>query len=299
MEHEIGLFYWDNSYNATMLLSFAIIIGLFTSLRFFSGIISHLDPSYELAQKDNSAFGISMAGVVFGVTIVLTGVIPNSWTMSLQDSLVAVGAYGLVGILLMALSRVIFDRVALPKISIRDEIVRGNVAAAVVDAGNVIAGALVIRAVMSWTTINTLEGLMDVVLVYAVSQALLTAIAAIHMRIYNSNHKVCMEQQFADGNMAMALRYVGRRIGVAFAITAASHIMVYEIYEVTSLLFAWTMVSVVVVIALTLLSWFASRVILFGIDVNDEVLNQRNVAIGAVQGIIYVSLGILLSALMS
>lgn len=297
---DIGLFYWDNSFNPTLLLSLAIIIGLFTSLRLFSGVVSHIDPSYELTQKDNAAFGISLAGVVFGVTMVLTGVIPSSWAMSLQDSVIAVGAYGVIGIVLMAITRVIFDRIALPRIHMRNEIVRGNTAAAIVDAGNVIAAALVIRAVMMWIEINSLEGITDLLVVYAVSQALLTAIAMVHVKLFSVNNAgKSMQQEFTDGNTALALRFAGRRIGIAFAITAASNIMVYEIYEVTSLLFAWTLVSLVVVIALTGLSWIATRIILFGFAVDDEVIRQRNIAIGAVQGVIYIALGILLSSLMS
>lgn len=299
-ENEIGLFYWDSNYNSTMLLSLAIIIGLFTSLRLFSGAVSHVDPSYELTQKDNGAFGISLAGVVFGVTLVLTGVIPNSWAMDLQGSIIAVGVYGVVGIVLMALTRVIFDRIALPRISIRDEIVKGNAAAAIVDAGNVIAAALVIRSVMTWITTNTLEGLKALLLIYVVSQVILTVIGMIHVRLFSMNNNgKSIQEEFSEGNVALALRFSGRRIGIAFAITAASHIMVYEVYEVTSLLFAWTMISLIVVIALTLLSWLATRIILFGMDVNDEVIRQRNIALGAVQGVIYIALGLIVSSLMS
>lgn len=300
MEGEIGLSYWDHSYNPTMLLTLAIIIALFASLRLFSGAISHVDPRFELTQKDNGAFGISLAGVVFGVTLVLSGVIPNSWTMELGEVGVAVAVYGVIGIGMMVLTRLIFDRIALPRISIRDEIVKGNSAAAIIDAGNVIAAALVIRAVMAWTPTTNFEAIIDLVKLYVVSQVLLTVVAMIHVRLFTM-HGVddrTMQDEIHDGNTALALRMSGRRIGIAFAITAASNLMVYELYGVDKLLLQWAGISLLVILALTILSWIATRIILWGMNVNDEVINQRNVALGAVQGTVYVALGILLSSLM-
>lgn len=301
MESELGVAYWDHGYNPTMLLCLFIIIALFTSLRLFSGAISHVDPSYELTQKDNAAFGISLAGVVFGVTLVLSGVIPNSWTMSLTEVGIAVAVYGIAGIGLMVLTRLIFDRIALPRISIREEIVKGNTAAAIVDAGNVIAAALVIRALMVWTPTTSLESVVDLFKLYAVSQIVLTVVAMLHVRLFTM-HGVddrTLQDEIHGGNTALALRLSGRRIGIAFAITAASNIMVYELYSVNRLLGEWVLVSLLFILGLTLLSWLATRIILFGMNVNDEVINQRNVAIGAMQGTIYAALGLLVSSLVS
>lgn len=301
MDNEIGLSYWDHDYNFTMLLCLGIIIALFTSLRWFSGAISHVDPSYELTQKDNGAFGISLAGVVFGVTLVLSGIIPASWTLSLADAGIAVAVYGFIGIALMVLTRVIFDRIALPRISIREEIVKGNSAAALVDAGNVIAAALVIRALMVWIPTDTLslESIIDLLKLYVVSQVLLTVIAMVHVRMFTMHgiDDSTLQDEVHNGNTALALRLSGRRIGIAFAITAASNIMVYELYSVDRLLLEWVGVSLLFVIGLTILSWLATNVILFGMKVNDEVIKQRNVALGAVQGTVYVALGLLVSSL--
>lgn len=301
MESEIGSFYWDHGYNPTMLLCLAIIIALFTSLRFFAGAISHVDSNYELTQKDNGAFGISLAGVVFGVTLVLSGVIPNSWTMSLAEVGVAVAVYGLVGIGLMVLTRLIFDRIALPRISIGEEIIKGNNAAAIIDAGNVIAAALVIRALMVWTPTTSLDSMVDLLKLYAVSQVVLTVVAMVHVRMFTM-HGVddrTLQDEIHGGNTALALRLSGRRIGIAFAIVAASNIMVYELFSVNSLLLEWVMVSLMFIIGLTILSWIATKIILFKMEVNDEVINQKNIAMGAVQGTVYIALGILVSSLVS
>jgi uncharacterized membrane protein YjfL (UPF0719 family) len=269
-------------------------------LRWFSGAISHINASKELVKKYNAAFGISMAGVVLGITIVLTGAIYGDPIHNLMGSVIAVGLYGIIGIVLMALTRIIFDKICLPKISIRDQIVQGNVAAGIIDAGNVIATALVIRAVMVWVQTNTLEGIGAVLLGYIISQVLLTL--ATYLRVKWSSAKLngkSLGEEFEGGNVAIALTFAGRRIGTAFAITAASNIMVYELFDIQTMLAAWAVVSIIMILLLKLLSFIADSIILYKVDVEDEVINQSNLAIGAVQSIIYVSLGLLLAELMA
>ena len=52
-------------------------------------------------------------------------------------------------------------------------------------------------------------------------------------------------------------------------------------------------------VVLHLLSFIADRVILAKIDIQDEIVNQQNVALGAVQGTIYMALGLLLAEMMA
>ena len=141
---ELGFIHWDRASNITLILDFILAIIIFASLRFFLGLISHVNTTRELAIRDNQAFGISLAGGVFSVAIVLAGAIYGEPVYTLIDSVIAVGVYGIMGIILMGVTRLIFDRIALPKVSIADEILKGNVAAAVLDAGNMIANAIII-----------------------------------------------------------------------------------------------------------------------------------------------------------
>jgi uncharacterized membrane protein YjfL (UPF0719 family) len=297
---KFDLVYWDNAYNFVLLANLAIAIAILTSIRFVSGAISHINTSKELFKKDNPAFGISLAGTVFAVTIVITGAIYGDPIYTLQDSVVSVGLYGILGLALMALTRVIFDKIALPKISIRDEIVKGNIAAGIVDAGNVIAAAIVIRTMMVWVEANTLDGITALLFGYIISQILLTATTYLRTkRLKRLNDGKPLQDEIRKGNIALALRFSGRKIGSAFAITAASNMLVFESYDIKVLLLAWAGVSIVMIILLGGLSFIANKVILAGVDTEDEIINQRNAALGIVQCVIYIALGLLLSELMA
>lgn len=292
------LFYWDFSNNIVLFVNLVIAIGLFTSLRLFSGTVSHINASDELIKKNNPAFGISLAGMAFAITIILSGTIYGDPLQTVQDSAIAIGIYGVVGILLMALTRLIFDKIAFPNISIRDEIINGNIAAGIIDAGNVVATALIIRAVMVWIPTNTLEGIIALCIGYVISQLILTIVTFIHIQLFHFKYKHhSLQQIFKDGNTALALRFTGFRVGMAFAITAASQLMIYELNDVLDLLLGWSLVSVVTIIVLSMLAFIADRVILFRINTVGEVIAEKNIALGALQGVIYISLGLLLSEL--
>lgn len=299
MSNFFSAFYWDNSYNVILLANLAICIALFTSLRLFSGAIAHVSAWDELVNRDNPAFGISLGGAVFGVTIVLTGAVYAKQAQTLGESITAVGLYGVIGIILMALTRVIFDKIALPRIHIRDEIEKENVAAGIIDAGNIVATAIIIHTVTQWVEVNTFHGILALLAGYVISQILLTAATFLRLRIFSLRNHTSMQAVFKEGNVALALHFVGRRVGTAFAVTAASNIMVYEEYNIYQLLFSWALISIVVTGLLSALSYIADKVILYNIDSNKEIVQQKNVAIGILQGIIYICLGMLLAQLMT
>ena len=294
----MDMIYWDHYYNIILLLNLLIVVGLFTSLRLFSGAIAHINASNELLKKDNPAFGISLAGATFAVTIMLSGTMYGSPENDALYSIISVGVFGIVGIALMALTRMIFDKITLPAIHLRDEIVKGNMAVAIADAGNVLAAALIIRIVLIWVTTSSIEGFMAILGGYAVSQFILTSMTLLRRTAFTVIHKGnCLQEELKKGNIALALRFAGQKIGTAFAIATAAQIVVYEEYDIVPILGAWFLASVIVVLVWKVLSIIAQQIILFRVDVNKEVIEQKNIAVGALQAVIYISMGLLISAL--
>jgi uncharacterized membrane protein YjfL (UPF0719 family) len=292
----MDMIYWDHYYNTTLLLNLFIIIGLFTSLRLFSGTIAHIDASYELLKKDNPAFGISLAGATLAVTIMLSGVMYGDPESTRSEAVLVLAVFGILGIALMALARVIFDKITLPDISLRDEIVKGNMAVAIADAGNVLATAIIIRAVMIWVPMNTIGGLTAILGSFAVSQIILTTMTLLRIKIFGFINKDSeLQNELKNNNIALALRFSGQKIGTAFALATAARIVVYEEYEILSILAVWFLASIAVIFIWKTLCFVAHRIILFHVNINEEVLEQRNVAVGALQAAIYISLGLLIS----
>lgn len=294
----MDMIYWDHYNNQIIFLNLLIVVGLFTCLRLFFGIISHVNASDELLRKDNPAFGISLAATTFALTIMLSGAIYGSPENDALHSVISVGAFGIAGIVLLALTRSILGRVVFPAMHIRDQIVNGNKAVAIADAGNIIAAAIIIRAVMVWVDVYSLEGMLALIGGYAASQFILTAMTLVRMKAFQLiDGKTNLQDELKNGNIALALRFSGQKVGTAFAIATAAQIVVYEEYDVAQILVAWIAASILALTAWKIICFFAERIILFRVNTHSEIVEQRNIAVGALQAVIYISLGLLLSAL--
>ncbi len=292
------LIYWDHYYNGILLLNLAIVIALFVSLKFFSAAIIHVNPTKELSVKDNPAFGISLAGAILAIAIMLGGAIYGSPENNMVHSFLAVAGLGVVGILLMTVTRFIFTKVTLTKISLRDEILAGNKAVAIADAGNVIAAAIIIYVVMIWVPTYSMEAMFALLGGYAISQAFLTAMTLLRIRVFAKvNCGDCLQAQLKQGNIAIALKFAGQKIGAALAMSTAAQIVVYEEYSVGPILLAWLAASVIVVAVWEVLCFAAQKIILPNVDLNHEIIDDKNIAIGAMQAAIFISIGMLISRL--
>jgi uncharacterized membrane protein YjfL (UPF0719 family) len=290
--------YWDHYYNHILLLNLFIAIGLFGAIRLFSGAIAHIDASYELFTKDNPAFGISLAATTFAVTIMLSGTIYGSPEVDRDYAIISVGVFGIIGIILMAITRIIFDKLALPGISLRNEIVKGNMAVAIADAGNVLAAGVIIHAVMVWVIGFGLKDLVPLLAAYGISQVLLTSMTLIKRKLFKTLHKgFDLQEELKNGNIALALRFAGLKIGVAFSLATAANMVVYDYYHVLTILNAWFIASLAIITAWGTICFVTERLILWGVNTKKEVLEQRNIAIGSFQAVIFISIGLLIYSL--
>ena len=292
----MDLIYWDHYYNGILLLNLAIVIALFVSLKLFSAAIIHVNPTKELSVRDNPAFGISLAGAMLAIAIMLGGAVYGSPENNMMHSFLAVACLGVIGIILMMVTRFILSKLVLTKITLREEILAGNKAVAIADAGNVIAAAIIVYVVMIWVPTYSVEAMIALFGGYAISQAFLTAMTALRIRIFGKvNQGNCLQSQLKQGNIAIALKFAGQKIGTALAMSTAAHIVVYEEYSVGPILLAWAMASVIVVLVWEVLCQIAQRIILVKVDLTHEIINDKNIAIGAMLGAIYISIGMLIS----
>lgn len=275
-----------------------IVVAILAGIRKLSGAIGNVSSLDELTKKDNHAFGISIAGATLALAIMLMGVVSGEVGMNPAHEAFLMLGYGGLGLMLMWLTRKIFDNISLPKISIHKQIMEGNTAAALVDAGNMIATAIIIRAVMIWVDSNSWFGLTLIIVGFLISQLLLLAATLYRRYVYARRHNGHgIHNEIEKGNVALALRFAGHRIGIALAVTAASGIVIYDDEMVTTPILTWAGTAVVMMIVLTLLAFITRKAILPKVDVAAEVDRQGNVAIGAIEAAVYVAIGFLLAGL--
>lgn len=239
-----------------------------------------------------------MAGVIFAITIMLGSALYGDPREDLLTSSIYLLAFGVLGITLMAVTRIIFDKIALPDISLREEIKKGNMAVAIADTGNVLAVAIILQALMIWVTDNSFEGLLALLVGYVISQFILTGATLIRRKLFTVLYEGRnIQEELLQGNVAMALSFTGRKIGTAFAISMAAHVVVYEIYDIKTIFLPWILASIGFVLIVQLLAFIAEKIILFRVNTIAEIIDDRNIAVGAIQGVIYTSIAILIAQL--
>ncbi|MDP6705484.1 MAG: DUF350 domain-containing protein [Alphaproteobacteria bacterium] len=292
--------FFDGRVATMLVMDFAIIFAVLLSVRFLYGLVVGVSATHELAQKDNFAFGISLTGATAGVAIMLSGVATGGFAGSFGGEALNMVVFSLVGLALMWLTRLIFDLIALPGLSIKDEIAKGNAAVAVVDAGNLIATAVMVRAIIIWADDALGAGLAAVVGGYVASQIILTLTAYYRVQVYRvRNAGNAFQAAIQGGNLALALRFIGFQIGVAFAVTAASSLAVYDAIANPIVQAAfWGLVSLVLAVALAVLGLVAERCVLAGVNVSEEVDRQQNVGVATTEVAVYIAIGLLMGGLL-
>ena len=213
-------------------IDFAIIVLLFVSIsKYIKGWVSNLHANDEITERDNFSFGISFAAglVVRDLAIVLTGVSSGAFAVSLQQEALQMLGYGALAILLIKLGHFFQDKVALRKVSLHSEIVKGNVTAAVIDFGHVVSVAIVIRSALLWVATDGWHGLPIVVAAFVIGSLVLLLVSQYRVQLFKRTNKSgdCLQQAIIDGNLAVGIRYAGFLIGSALAITAATGIAPY------------------------------------------------------------------------
>lgn len=281
-----------------LLIDLSIAVVMISGLRFLTGLVANVDSAEELASRDNAAFGIAMAAGTISLALMLTGAVSGELGATYLEEIVSVASYGILGLVLIKVGRLIQDKVLLRGIEIQSQIKSGNVAAALVDGANTIAIGLILRAVMLWVESETLSGLLVVLAAFVITQLLLALVTSYRIQVFaRRNGGASLQSAFAEGHVALSIRFMGHLIGVALALTAASGVVAYSEETLLIALLTWAGITVLFTMLVSLLAVVARNVILAGVNVVEEVDEQHNLGVAAIEAAIYISIGLFFTAL--
>ncbi|HIG79458.1 MAG TPA: DUF350 domain-containing protein [Cycloclasticus sp.] len=280
------------------LVDFIIAVALLSAMRMLAGLVSNVSATAEIAQNDNKAFGISLAGAMLAVSIMLMGVVSGNAGYSLANEAFTVILFGVIGIVLMWITRIVFDRVSFPHLSIHQQIMNGNMAASIIDACNMIATAIIIKGAMTWVDGGLKVSIMAVIVSFIASQVIMSLATLYRVRIFEKRHQGSkLHTAIEENNIALALRFSAYRLGVAIAVSAAFTAVEYTPDAFMTVFMLWFAVALALFVLLTLVAIVIRHGVLRGVNVGEEVGQQGNIAVGAIEGSIYIVVGLLLSGL--
>lgn len=280
------------------LLDFMIAVALLSAMRMLAGLVSNVSATAEIAQNDNKAFGVSLAGAMVAVSIMLMGVVSGDAGYSLVNEAFTVILFGLIGIVLMWLTRIVFDRVSFPDLSIQQQIMQGNMAASIIDACNMIATAIIIKGAMIWVDGGLDMAIMAVIASFIASQVMMSLATLYRVKVFERRHQGKeLHTAIEENNVALALRFSAYRMGVAIAVSAAFTAVDYAPDALVTVFMLWFAVALALFVLLTLVAIVIRHGVLHGVNIGEEVGQQGNIAVGVIEGSIYIVVGLLLSGL--
>ncbi|KGJ89022.1 DUF350 domain-containing protein [Colwellia psychrerythraea] len=278
----------------------SIAILLLGAMRFLSGLSAKVNSTDELAKEDNFAFGISVAGSILALGIVLTGAITGEAASSYAMEAIGMLAYGGYGLILIKIGRIIHDKVALQRLDKNALIIEKNLTIGIIDAAGAIATALVIRAVLVWVDGLDLSTFIAITSGFFVAQTVLVIVTRIREKQYaKNNQEDCLQEALSNGQLALAIRYSGQVISTALAVTAASYFLVYSPDTLVVNLIGWLVIGVVMTLLVALLTAIAKRIVLWGINLVEEVDQQHNIGVASIEMATSIAIALILTALMA
>ena len=261
----------------------AIALVLLMIMKWLTGAFRKHSVTEELGVKDNFAFGISIAGGMLSLCIVLSSVVGRHVGQGYQDAALGMIVFGAVGILLVKLGRFAHDKLVLNEVDTHAMIAERSVSVALVDAASLVASAIVLRNIMLWVDGSDMNALIAIVTGFSVVLTMLLIMTRIfEYRYAKDNQNDSFQGALEKGQMALAIEHSGNLLGTAMIVSAANNLLVYSPSGYVSNVTGWLFVSVCLTIALHLLVLVSKKIILFGMHFRQEVDHQHNVGVAAV-----------------
>ena len=256
--------------------------------------------SDELGVKDNFAFGISVAGGMLSLCLVLSSVVGRHVGQGYEQAAIGMVIFGIIGILLVKVGRFAHDKIVLDAVDTQHKISDRNVSVALVDASSLVSSAIILRSIMVWvdgSDVNAMIAIVTGFLVVLTILLIMTRIYEMRYAMQNQNHS--FQSALDTGQLALAVQHAGNLLGTAIVVSSAGALLSYSPEGYVSNVTGWLLTSVVLSLLLWILVAFSKRAILNGINYQKEVDEQHNVGVAAVELTLSIGLAMIISSVLS
>tara|TARA_B100001057_G_scaffold416736_1_gene434963 strand:- start:402 stop:1316 length:915 start_codon:yes stop_codon:yes gene_type:complete len=256
--------------------------------------------SDELGVKDNFAFGISVAGGMLSLCLVLSSVVGRHVGQGYEQAAIGMVLFGIIGILLVKVGRFAHDKIVLDAVDTQHKVSDRNVSVALVDAASLVSSAIILRSIMVWvdgSDVNAMIAIVTGFLVVLTILLIMTRIYEMRYAMQNQNHS--FQSALDTGQLALAVQHAGNLLGTAIVVSSAGALLSYSPQGYVSNVTGWLVTSVVLSLLLWALVAFSKRAVLNGINYQKEVDEQHNVGVAAVELTLSVGLAMIISSVLS
>jgi uncharacterized membrane protein YjfL (UPF0719 family) len=268
-------------------LAFVILyLFLFLLAKWFKGLSISYRLNEELAERDNPAVGLAMAGYYLATAAIFVGALIGP-SHGLPHDLMVVGGYGLLGLVFLNLARWFNDIAILRRFSDTEQLVRErNVGVGAVHFGAYLATGLVAAGAISGEG----GGVLSAIVFFVLGQLSLLVFSLIYERFSSYDiHAELMRQ-----NLAAGIAFGGNLVALSILIAnaAAGNFTDWK-KDLTQFFVA----DLIAFIALPLIRLLIDRMIIPGKSLGREIRDDRNVGAGILEATTAIAFAVVLAFL--
>lgn len=283
---------------SVFLINFVLAVIAICGTRAILSRITGVNTAHELSQDDNFSFGISVAGGALAIAIILLATLSGDSAATLVSEVSNVIGYLVGGIVLLMIGMVINDKIIFSHFSIKKAIKAHNVSAGIVQGATMIALGILIANSMEWESSGDITQAYVILPIFFVSLVILFLISKVRATIYSKrNAGKKLQQALADDNAALAIRYAGHLVGTALAVGASSSWVTYLSAAKMVSVLNWTIIAIAITLAMAPVAMLARKFILAGINVSEEVDQQKNIGVAVIEAVIFIAIGFIFKGL--
>ncbi len=275
---------------ATYLLAVLLIMVIGKKIH---NLCTSYDLDHELTSSDNKAVALSATGYLFGLGLILWGVItpdanaaPITGFWSLVGDLIATFFWGLIGIALLQVANYLNDNYLLPNFCNRKEIIEDrNIGTGAVEGGTFIASGIIIKTVLSGSGSGFIVDIIGTVFYFAIAQ--ITFI--IFGRLYQYVSTFDLHQEIEQDNAAAGIAFGLTMIAVGLLL--ADYINAYD--SIFGLI-VWVPISFFFLVTGR---YIADKLLLPGSLLDDEISRDHNWGAALIEGGVAIIIALVVGSL--
>ncbi len=275
---------------ATYLLAVLVIMVIG---KYLHDICTDYNLDEQLTSLDNKAVALSTSGFLFGLGLVLWGVVtpapgeaPITGFWSLIGDLIATFFWGLIGIGLLEIANFLNNRYLLPHFNNRKEIIEDrNLGTGVVEGCTFIASGIIIKTVLSGSGSGFIFDLIGTFFWFAVGQAAFIVFGLLYQKLSAFDLHAEIEQDNSAAGVAFGLNLLAVGLLIADYIAA---------YDSLPGLVVWIPISFFMLITGR---YIADKMLLPGVRLDDEISRDHNWGAALIEGGLSVIIALVVGSL--
>lgn len=245
----------------------------------------------QLTEKDNKAVAVSFSGYMLGVMIILLGIFHSgpavegaiSSRIDLARDLLATVIWGIIGIILLNISRIINDKLLLSHFNNTKELITDrNIGTGAVLWGSYIGSALIVRSAVYGESIGWVQDIVSTLVYYVIGQCGFVIFGWIYQKISRFDVHAEIEKDNVSAGVAFGLSLT------AISIILSGYIMYYN-----SLLgfLVWFIMGLFVLIVSR---YIVDKLMLPGSLLDEEISNDQNWGAALLEGSVAIGIALLM-----